>query len=177
MADKGIPKIAAFINGSKTTQKILRGINRNPAVFAAVASFGFASVLRPAIIGCFNFNDKKDKKYSQASAVAAGLMELAATVALFIPLNKAIDKASRALYNTKGSFFEGNNMALRQFKSVSNRSIKLLALVPISMARFALIKPVVKLMFGEKESKELVAEKVPTKTDRGILKGRFEKWA
>ena len=150
-----VSRVANFINKSKTAQSVLRGINKNPAIFTAVSSFALASILRPALIGCFNFKDKKDKKYSQASAVATGLVELGMSMALFFPLNKVIEKASRGLYDSQGSFFHKNNLALRQFKSVTNRVAKLVALVPISLARFALVKPIVDIVFNDKKKKGL----------------------
>ena len=171
-----VEKVASFINRSKTAQRLLKAVNNNPAVVTAVMSFGLSSILRPAIIGCFNFKDKKDKKYSQASAIAAGLIELASTIAIFIPLNESIAKASKALYECKGSFYEKNNIALRQVKSITNRGAKLLALVPMSLARFALVKPVVNIMFGGK--KEEMAHKAKF-SDLGFkeVRGRLKTWA
>lgn len=142
-----VQKIANFINNSKTAQSILKSIDKNPAVYSATASFILAGVLRPTAIGMMPFKEKKDKQYSQASAVAAGLVELGATAALFIPLNKAIKTASDNLYKAKGTIFHENAPALRQFKSVTNRGLKCMALVPISLARFALVKPIVNALF------------------------------
>ena len=143
-------------------------------------SFGLASILRPALIGCFKFKDKKDQKYSQASAVAAGLMELLGTIAIFIPLNKSIAKASKTLYNTTGSFYEGNKLALRQFKSITNRGAKLMAMVPLSMARFALIKPVVDILFKDKK-KPVTNPTLTMANIKATMQARgkrgFEKWA
>ena len=147
-----VKKIAGFINNSKTTQNVLRKINKNPAVFNAASAFVLASVFRPSLIGVMPFKEKKDKHYSQASAVAAGIVELGATCALFIPLNKSIEKASKMLYNTKGSFFTENAPALRNFKSLTNRGIKALSLIPVSLLRFSLVKPVVDIMFGRKKN-------------------------
>ena len=147
-------RIANWINESKGAQKVLRGINKNPAIFSAVTAFALASILRPATIGLLPFKSNKDKKVSQASAVSAGLVELGATAAIFLPLNKAIESTSKALYNSKGSFYEGNNVALRQFKSVTNRGFKLLFLIPISLARFALVKPLMNRLFSSNKSEE-----------------------
>lgn len=144
-------KIANWINKSERAQKVLKGINKNPAVFSAVVSFGFASLLRPAAIGILPFKNDKDKKCSQASAVAAGLTELGATAALFIPLNKCIEKTSKSLYKSKGTFFSENNIALRQFKSVTNRGFKLIFLAPITLLRFSLVKPLMNNLFKPKE--------------------------
>ena len=145
-----VQKIANFINNSKTAQGILKNIDKNPAVYSATAAFMLAGVLRPAAIGVMPFKEKKDKQYSQASAVAAGLVELGATIALFIPINKAIKAASENLYKAKGTIFYENAPALRQFKSVTNRGIKALSLIPISLLRFSLVKPIVDAMFGGK---------------------------
>ena len=148
--DKIAESIAGFINKSERTQKVLKGINRNPAVFGAATSFILASILRPATIGLLPFKNKNDKKTSQASAISAGLVELISTIAVFIPLNKAIEKTSKNLYKSTSSFYEGNNVALRQFKSVTNRGFKLGFLVPLSLARFALVKPLMNKLFNDK---------------------------
>lgn len=148
--DKIAEGIANYINNSKRTQEVLKGINRNPAVFGAAVSFCLASLLRPATIGLLPFKNKNDKKTSQASAISAGLVELISTVAVFIPLNKAIEKTSKNLYKSTGSFYEGNNVALRQFKSVTNRGFKLAFLVPLSLARFSLVKPLMNKLFNDK---------------------------
>ena len=151
--DKVAENIANWINRSEGAQKVLKSINKNPAIFSAITAFTLASVMRPAAIGVLPFKNKKDKKVSQASAVSAGLVELAATLAVFMPLNKAIENSSKALYKSKGTFYEGNNVALRQFKSVTNRGFKLLFLIPISMARFSLVKPLMNKIFTDKEVK------------------------
>lgn len=145
-----VNRIANFINNSKTAQTLLKSINDNPAVYNAVSSFALAAVARPALIGVLPFKEKKDKHYSQASAVAAGIVELGATAALFLPLNKSIQKASDSLYKSSDTFFKNNNQACRQFKSVTNRGIKVLSLIPISLLRFSLVKPVVNCFFGGK---------------------------
>ena len=142
--------IADWIGKSQRTQAVLRHVNKNPAVFSAVVSFGLASILRPLAIGVLPFKNDKDKKCSQASAISAGLIELASTIAIFVPLNKSIEKVSQSLYKNKGTFYEGNNLALRQFKSVTNRGAKMLFIIPMSLARFALIKPLLNSVFKEK---------------------------
>ena len=140
--------IANFINNSKTTQNILKGINKNPALYNAASAFVFASIMRPALIGVMPFKEKKDKQYSQASAVAAGLIDLAATAALFIPLNKSIGRASQQL---RGDVFQNSN-AVDQFKSLTNRGLKTMALIPISFARFSIVKPLVNILFNKKDN-------------------------
>ena len=142
--------VANFINNSKTAQKVLKSINKNPALYSAGSAFIMAAMLRPALIGVMPFKEKKDKQYSQASAIAAGATELAMSALLFIPINKSIEKASRNLYNTVGTIYEQNPAVLRQFKSVTNRGIKLLSLIPISLLRFGLVKPIVNIFFDKK---------------------------
>ena len=151
--------IAGWINRSKGAQKVLRGINKNPAVFSATAAFGLASIARPLAIGALPFKNDKDKKCSQASAVSAGFIELASTAAIFVPLNKSIEKTSKSLYKSKGTFYEGNNVALRQFKSVTNRGAKLAFLFPISFARFALVKPLMNSLFKDKKEEKKGVDK------------------
>lgn len=159
----GVAKgIADWIGKSEGAQKALKRINKNPAIFSAVVSFGLASILRPSAIGILPFKNDKDKKCSQASAISAGLIELASTIAVFIPLNNCIEKVSKSLYGSKGTFFEGNNVALRQFKSVTNRGAKMLFIIPMSLARFALIKPILNSVFKEKPKK---------------VGGKLDKWA
>ena len=165
--DKVAKNIANWINNSERAQKVLKGINRNPAVFSAVTAFTLASIMRPTAIGMLPFKNKKDQKVSQASSLSAGIIELLATLAIFLPLNKSIEKASKSLYQSTGTFYSGNNVALRQFKSVTNRGFKLLFLIPTSIARFALVKPLMNKVFGNKEE-----VKVVQKEER-----KLDKWA
>jgi hypothetical protein len=161
MKADGIAKgVADWINNSKGAQNTLRKINKNPAVFSAIASFGLASICRPLAIGVLPFKNEKDKKCSQASAISAGLIELVSTAAIFIPLNKSIEETSKSLYKSKGTFYEGNNLALRQFKSVTNRGAKMLFIIPMSLARFALIKPLLNSVFKEKEEPKEEGKKI-----------------
>jgi outer membrane protein assembly factor BamA len=119
-------------------------------LYAAGASFALASVVRPGLIGVMPFKEKKDRQYSQASAIAAGVVELGASVALFTPVNKVIQKASDNLFKTAGTVYHNNPQVLRQFKSITNRGIKVLSLIPISLLRFSLVKPIVNVCFGGK---------------------------
>lgn len=155
-----VEKIANFINNSEGAQKLLKHVNKNPAVYSAASAFILAGIMRPGLIGVMPFKEKKDKTYSQASAMAAGVVELAATCAIFLPLNKSIKTASDKLYKMKGSYFEGNAPALRQFKSLTNRGIKVLTLIPISLLRFSLVRPIVDILFGGEKDKgvEMVKE-------------------
>lgn len=149
--DKIGTKIANFINNSERTQKVLKGIGKNPAVFSAVTAFGLASIVKPAITEVLPFKNEKDKSCSQATSIASGLTELAATAAIFIPLNKSIDKASKVLEKSSGTFFSNNIKGTEHFKSLTNRGTRLLVLIPLNIARTKLIKPILKKVFEKKE--------------------------
>lgn len=152
-----IDKIAGFINRNKTVQKVLRATSDNPALVSAGVSFVSASMMRPAMQSLLPIKNKEDKKYTIASSVATGVTELALACAIFIPAKKGIDKTSKALYSSaKETIYQKNPELLRQYKSLSNRFLKL-GLMPItSWARFAAIAPMVKFLF---------------KKDKGVNKG------
>ena len=153
-----VNKIADFINKSKVTQKILRGVSDNPALASAGIAFVAASIFRPSMQYALPIKDKKDKAYTVASSVATGVTELALSAAIFIPANKLIQKTSKQLYSTtKNTIFKENPEILRSYKSLSNRFLKLGLLPLTSWARFAAIAPFVKFLFGK--DKEIVAEK------------------
>lgn len=142
-----INRVANFINHSKTTQKLLKNVNDNPAWYGALATGLFTLALRPATIGVMPFKEKKDKQYSIASSLAAGTMELVGSALIFNGCNKVIKTASDNLYKATGTIYHENPAVLRQFKSITNRGIKVLALLPLSLARFALVKPFVNVLF------------------------------
>ena len=153
-----VDRIASFINKSKVTQKVLRGVSDNPALASAGIAFVAASIFRPSMQYALPIKDKKDKAYTVASSVATGVTELALSAAIFIPANKLIQKTSKQLYSTtKNTIFKENPEILRSYKSLSNRFLKLGLLPLTSWARFAAIAPFVKFLFGK--DKEIVAEK------------------
>ncbi len=160
--DKISQGIAGCINNHGGLQKVLGSVGKNPAMFSAVASFGLASVVRPAILDKVPFKNDKDRDCSKACAITAGVADLATTSAVFIPLNKGIEKAGKALLESKNTFYSGNKEATEQFKSITNRGLKLLLLVPIALARMSTIKPLMEKM-SEKKSE--------------VKKGKLDKWA
>lgn len=157
--DKISQGISGCINNHKEVQKVLKGIGENPAMFSAVASFGLASVIRPALLDKLPFKNDKDRKCSKASAISSGISDLVTTAAIFIPLNKGIEKAGEALLNSKGTFYSGNKDAVMQFNSITNRGFKLLFLVPIALARMSMIKPLMKKMSEKQENKKRKLDK------------------
>jgi len=149
-----VDRVANFINRSKTTQKILRSVNNNAALFSAGISFVAASFLRPSAVLVLPIKDKKDKAYTIGASVSAGLVELALAGLLFIPLNKGISKTASKLYDSGNTIFSKNNLLLRDYKNINNRLFKLGTLPATAFARFALISPLVKLLF--KKDKKVV---------------------
>ena len=85
-----VNRIANFINNSPKTQGVLKNINDNPSWYSALATAGFTMVLRPGTMLATSkqFKSKEDRNYSIASSISAGLTEVAASAALFLPLNK-----------------------------------------------------------------------------------------
>lgn len=149
-----VDKIADFINKSKVTQKVLRSVSDNPALASAGVSFVAAAMIRPALQGVLPIKNDGDKKYTIASSVSAGVTELVAAAAIFIPANKIIQKTSKALYSSsKDTVYKGNNILLRQFKSLSSRILKMGLLPLTSWLRFATVGPTVALLYGSKHRK------------------------
>ena len=157
--DKVCNKIAGHINRSNKAQGVLTKIGKNPAIFSAVASFGIASVAKPLVLKALPFKNDRDRKCSQASSIATGLMDIATTTAIFIPLNKAINTASSTLVKNKGTFFEGNKEAVRQFGSITNRGFRLLLIVPISIWKMSLIKPLMDNFLCKKKDEKRKLDK------------------
>ena len=157
--DKISQGIAGCINNHRGVQKVLYGIGKNPAIFSAVASFGLASVIRPLILDKMPFKNDKDKKCSKASAISSGISDLVTTALIFIPLNKGIEKAGESLLKGKYNFYADNKEAISQFNSITNRSFKLLFLIPIALARMAMIKPLMEKMSKKEECKKRKLDK------------------
>ena len=160
--DKISQGIAGCINNHGGVQKVLYKIGKNPAMFSDVASFGLASILRPAVLDKLPFKNDKDRKCSKASAISSGVVDLATTTAIFLPLNKGIEKAGQALFSSKNTFYSGNKDAITQFNSITNRGFKLLFLVPIALVRMSMIKPLI--------------NKMNSKEDNKVKKRKLDKW-
>ena len=143
-----VEKIADFINKSKVTQKILRGVSDNPALASAGVSFVAATMLRPAAQGMLPIKDSADKKYTIGSSITAGVTELVAAAVLFIPANKLIQKTSKQLYSSsKDTIYKGNAQLLRGYKSLTNRFLKVLTLPAVSWLRFSTVPLAVALLY------------------------------
>lgn len=149
-------KIANFIEKSPKTQKILRFADKNPALFNSTCVFVLASVLRPSAI-ILTSNKSEDKKqdalYSAAKSITSGFVDLITSLIIFLPLNKYIDKSTRKLFNNPNikTYFK-NKEACSAWKSISNRSAKILLLPVISYFNFKYVKVLVDKMRNKREN-------------------------
>lgn len=149
-------KIANFIEKSPKTQKILRFADQNPALFNSSCVFALASVLRPSTI-LLTSDKSEDKRqdaiYSSAKSITSGFVDLTTSLAIFLPLNKVIDNSTRKLFNNpKISTYFQNKEACSAWKSISNRSAKILLLPVISYFNFKYVKVLVDKMRGKLEN-------------------------
>ena len=152
MKPNKINSIANFINRSPKTQNLLKKINKNPSLYTMGASAILSGVLRPTTIYCLPFDQNKDRQYSVASSVAGAVTEIASSALVFIPLTSSLKKASDNLYKAEGTVYHNNPKILRGFKNYSNRAIKFALFLPLAMARFGMVRPLVDTLF-KKETK------------------------
>ena len=149
-----VSKISGFINNSKTTQRVLSGVSKNPAVASTMASVAAAGIMRPALISLMPMKDKEDKKYSIASSIAAGLTELLAAPLIYVPFNKMLSKSGELLSKSTGNIFSNNPAMVKGYQSVTNRLFKMAVVPFVSLFRFATVSPVVKTLFGKEGEKK-----------------------
>lgn len=136
--DKVAQGIANYINRSKGAQKVLRNISDNPGLYTTVAAVVVGTTARPALTLAITPN-KKDGVYSAASSIASSMMELIGGFLMLKPLQKAIDKSSKELYNSKDSFFFQNKEYLRGYKQAASRIYKTFTFPITSAVRFAMV--------------------------------------
>lgn len=130
--------IANFINKSPFTQKILRGVSDNPAIWGTASAFVVGTTIRPALTMSITPN-KQDAYYSAGSSVASSIVELVGGFALFTPMKKAIEQSSKNLYKTPNTIYESNSLLLRNYKSIANRVYKMFTFPLTSAVRFAMV--------------------------------------
>lgn len=154
MKPQKINPIANYINHSTKAQKILKGINKNPSLYTMGASAILSGILRPSMIYCLPFDQQKDRQYSVASSVAGAITEVASGAAVFIPLTNSLKKASDNLYKAEGTVYHNNPKILRAFKNYSNRAIKFALFLPLALARFGMVRPIVDTLFKKGNNNE-----------------------
>jgi len=138
-------KIANKIEKSKNIQSIIKSADSNPALFNSLFVAGIAIAIRPSTILLTPSKDsesKKDKVYACSHSIATGLVDLVSAFAIFIPLNKYLDKVSNKLKDSKNSIYYQNNKICDSYKSLSNRFIKISLLPLFAFLKFVAVKPI-----------------------------------
>jgi len=140
-------KTANFIEKSPKTQKILKFADSSPSLFNSTIVFGLATILRPStILLMSNDTDKdsrKDSLYSASKSIASGICDMGFSLAVFLPLNKLIDKSTRLLFDNKNNLtYYKNKEACSAWKSIVNRGAKISLLPIISYLNFKYIKDI-----------------------------------
>ena len=150
-------KVANFIEKSPKTQKILRFADKNPSLFNSSCVFILATCLRPSTMILTSGKDedkKQDALYSAAKSITSGFVDLTTSLAIFLPLNKLIDKSTRKLFNNKNiSTYFQNKEACSAWKSIANRGAKIALLPIISYFNFKYVKVLVDKMRNKNEHK------------------------
>ena len=149
-----INRIASWINNSPKAQKLCRNINKNPGFYTVAASCVLSGILRPSLIATIPFKDDKNRKYSVASSLTGAATEVASSALIFMPLTGALKKASDQLYKAKGTVFHNSPEVCRAFKCMSNRLVKFGMFLPLALARFGMVSPLVDFMFGKEKKPE-----------------------
>ena len=150
-------KVANFIEKSHKTQNILRKVSKNPALFNAGYTAILATTLKPASILALAVNSddgKKDAKYGAAKSMSTGILDFLIALAIFMPLNKKLDKISDKLFNKDNTIYFKDKEMCANYKSVANRIVKLASLPIFAVLKFGAIEPTINLMFNKKRNDE-----------------------
>lgn len=148
--------VASYISKNKIVQKTLLSVEKNPAMVNSLICAGIGIVAKPATILLMPSKDKevkRDKQYSIARAVSTGLIDFVFALALFIPLNKRIDKAGRKLYNSQNTIYYHNKQMVTNAKSIMNRGLRFITLPLFAICKFCAIDPTVKMLFKKDKEK------------------------
>jgi len=143
-------KIANFIENSPRTQNILKKVDKNPSVFNAIYVATLATTLKPVSILAIpqkTEDGKLDAKYAASKNIGTGILDLLVALAIFMPLNKKLDKIGRNLFNEKNSIYFKNKEMCSNYKSVMNRFVKIGTLPLFAYLKFNMIEPLCKIIF------------------------------
>lgn len=139
-------RIAKFLT-YKPVQKIIRYADKNPALFQSGTVFATASVLRPVtLIGSPAKNEerRRDNLYSASRSIASGITDLAFSTALFLPVNKAINKISDKAFSNPKSILHNDEKACKMYKNLMNRGLKLSVIPIIAYLNFKYLTDIAK---------------------------------
>lgn len=146
-------RVANYITTSPKLQKALLKIDKNPSLFNAAYTAGLAITLKPASIMAMAINTKdgkEDAKYASAKSISTGILDFAIALAIFVPLNKRLNKISEKLFDKADSIYYKDKQMCLNYKSVMNRFIKIATLPIFAILKFGAIEPVVKYLFKKR---------------------------
>lgn len=155
-------KVANFIEKSPKTQNLLKKISKNPSLFNAGYTAILATTFKPVSIFMLAINSdegKKDAKYGAAKSISTGILDFLLAFAIFIPLNKRLNKISEKLFNINDTIYFKNKEMCENYKSVANRVIKIATLPLFAILKFGAIEPMVNFMFKKNENNDKNSKK------------------
>lgn len=131
---------------------------KNPAMVNSLICAGIGMIAKPLTIMLMPTKDKemkKDKEYGIARAVSTGLIDFIFALALFMPLNKRIDKVGKGLYGSKNTIYYQNKQMVTNAKSMLNRGLRFVTLPLFAFMKFFAIDPTMKLLFKKENKKDI----------------------
>lgn len=143
-------KVAKFISKNKAIKKTITIIEKNPAMANSLICAGIGIIAKPATILLMpekNLEVKKDKQYGIARSISTGFIDFLFALALFIPLNKYINKTGKNLYETKNSIYYKNKEMVSNAKSMLNRASRFITLPLFAYLKFLFIDKIVDILF------------------------------
>lgn len=150
-------KVSNFIEKSQKVQKLLKKVDKNPSLFNAIYVATLATTLKPLSILSIpqkTEDGKLDAKYAASKNIGTGILDLLVALAIFMPLNKKLDKVGRNLFNEKNSIYFKNKEMCSNYKSVMNRFIKIGTLPLFAYLKFNMIEPLCKILFKKEKNNE-----------------------
>ena len=106
-----------------------------------VTVFLLASLLRPTVILGIPTKNKADNKYSAVRSCISGVLDLATSLLIFLPLNKILQKSNKYLKELPNSVYK-NKAALDSFNNLTTRCVKFAVLPIVSYLNFKYLKPI-----------------------------------
>lgn len=158
-SDKSIKiatKVSNFIEKSPKIQKILLKIDKNPSLFNSAYAAILATTIKPISILALGVNTKdgkEDSKYASAKSISTGILDFLIALAIFVPLNKKLDKKARKLFQKQSTIYYQNKEMCSNYKSVANRVFKIIILPFFAYCKFGVLEDTEKLIFGNKSKK------------------------
>lgn len=148
--------IANKISRNKNIQKTILSIEKNPAYSSAIMCGLVGVVAKPiTMIALPNKNEemKKDNRYALARALSTGVLDFIFALAIFLPINKKIEKHGRELFDKRGSVYYKNKEMVSNAKSMINRGFRIASLPAFAFCKFFAIDPTIKILYKKDKNK------------------------